>query len=293
MMIYHRRNTLRKKRAGFPPTLTVSAGFTLVELLVTISIISVLASVILTNINSAREKARIGAGKHLYAQLDSTLNEVVGKWSFEEGSGSTVRDGSGYGNNGTINGGASWPTASQCGLELRGCLSFNGTNAYIVFGQILPPSPTQPFTFAAWVNITSPTSAGGTYWKTIIGTHISLAQIAINNLTVNMGQNGGGGWWITGGDIALGRWHHIVGVYDGAKASLFVDGRRTSGPTTHAFSNSHGQTVIGSYRADFGAELMNGVIDEARVYSEALTAYEIQQMYGEGASTHRVAENPN
>ncbi|TSC78771.1 MAG: putative General secretion pathway protein GspG [Parcubacteria group bacterium Gr01-1014_33] len=73
MTIHHRRNALRKERAGFTPALTVSAGFTLVELLVVISIISVLASVVLTSVNSVRAKARDALRKAEMTELVKAL----------------------------------------------------------------------------------------------------------------------------------------------------------------------------------------------------------------------------
>ncbi|TSC77737.1 MAG: putative General secretion pathway protein GspG [Parcubacteria group bacterium Gr01-1014_33] len=73
MTIHHRRNALHKERAGFTPALTVSAGFTLVELLVTISIISVLASVVLTSVNSARAKARDAKRRADMRQVQTAL----------------------------------------------------------------------------------------------------------------------------------------------------------------------------------------------------------------------------
>ncbi|TSC77733.1 MAG: Uncharacterized protein G01um101433_486 [Parcubacteria group bacterium Gr01-1014_33] len=56
-----------------------SRGFTLVELLVTISIISVLASVVLTSVNSARNKAKYAAAKTEINQFMKLIDVARGE----------------------------------------------------------------------------------------------------------------------------------------------------------------------------------------------------------------------
>jgi len=104
-------------------------GFTLVELLVVISIISLLSSIVLTSINEAREKARIAAGKTFSTYLDRNLGfYTVGSWSFEETSGD-VLDNSGKEQTGYILG--SVDRVTDCDLELGNCVYFDGSDSMI------------------------------------------------------------------------------------------------------------------------------------------------------------------
>jgi prepilin-type N-terminal cleavage/methylation domain-containing protein len=62
------------------------SGFTLIELLVVIAIIGMLSSIVLSSLNSSREKARIAAGlafaNHTYRGFGG---EAIGVWNLDEG----------------------------------------------------------------------------------------------------------------------------------------------------------------------------------------------------------------
>ncbi|TSC77570.1 MAG: hypothetical protein G01um101433_535 [Parcubacteria group bacterium Gr01-1014_33] len=311
MTIHHRRNTLRKERAGFTPTLTVSAGFTLVELPVTISIISVLASVILTNVNSAREKARIGAGKQFYSATDHALGaSAVGSWSFEQsGTNNTAYD-SALGNNGTLVNGAQQVPASTCGLGLGGCLQLNGSDQFVGLPVFSGQTLLTDFTVSVWVNMQAHNPGGRTYIIDLRGNGPPAVQNTFSLILDNiagvsevhhyLAYSGSGH---TEYDVPIknpvGRWTHYALTRQGSELHAYVDGSPISNIFTSGslalrsdpMSLANGGR-IGTYSGapSGGPYWLNGFLDEVRIYSEALTAYEIQQMYGEGASTHRVAE---
>ncbi|MEK7482341.1 MAG: LamG-like jellyroll fold domain-containing protein [Patescibacteria group bacterium] len=290
------RHPIKERRLGKSPhqnlwcgdkaSARLVRGFTVIELLVVIAIIGLLSSVVLVALDLPGKKAQARLAKTLeFSQtMQSAIgDELVGSWTFENVDNGKTPDMSGYNNEGTIYG------ATQVdGLKLASgagtgkALSFDGQDDYIMFGQILPADKINPFTFSAWAQ-----QNASSYWYTIIGTNSSYAQIGFSYGQIAVGQNGGGaGWWLTGPIATVGQWYHIVGVYDGANASLYVNGELKAGPVAKSFTYNHGISMIGRY-SSVGGEWMNGLIDEVRIYSKALTLAEIQKQYAAGVERHQ------
>lgn len=81
-----------------------------------------------------------------------------------------------------------------------------------------------------------------------------------------------------------GKWHYVVGSFDGATVRLYVDGQQVSQGTpttiTPAYNFPDGNDLyIGRYNGTclFG---FNGQLDEVRIWNRALTSNEITQHYG-------------
>ncbi|MEK9149380.1 MAG: LamG-like jellyroll fold domain-containing protein, partial [Candidatus Desantisbacteria bacterium] len=194
----------------------------------------------------------------------------IGYWSFDNSTNMGF-DYSMYRHNGAVTGGS-----SVAGISGNGRSS--GTSNYIDCGQVLNTDKTKPFTMETWINISDAAS-----WKTIVGTNTSMAEIAISDTgQARFGQNGGGGWWVNGGAISLNMWHHIVGVYDGTNASIYVDGSLIAGPTANSFTSNHGSTLIGRATTTGTDEWFSGKMDEVRIYNRALTSSEIRSHYTTG-----------
>ena len=91
--------------------------------------------------------------------------------------------------------------------------------------------------------------------------------------------NGSGstvGWNLTGGTATLDQWSHVVGVWDGTTAKLYVNGVDTAAPNTGAGGYSASTTAnfsVGSY--EDGATACNSFLDEIAFYPSALSGAKI------------------
>jgi prepilin-type N-terminal cleavage/methylation domain-containing protein len=130
-------------------------GFTIVELLVIISIIGLISSVALANLQGSREKAKIAAAQLFRGNMNSVLGaETAAAWNFNEGvvgnPVSIVTDNSGSNNNGTVvvppGGAATYVegvTSGSTGILLTGGAYINGSGISSAGGN--------PVTIAAWI----------------------------------------------------------------------------------------------------------------------------------------------
>src|SRR6202045_4571772 len=93
------------------------------------------------------------------SHVHAATSGLVAAYSFNEGSGTTVGDSSGNGNNGTISG-AAWTSSGKYGSAL----SFNGNSSRVVVNDSASLHLSGGMTLEAWV---SPTTVP-TYWQDVI-----------------------------------------------------------------------------------------------------------------------------
>ena len=216
-----------------------------------------------------------------HAQLP--LDGVVSYWPFDEGTvaGGTVEDVLGD-NDGELEGNPK-PVAGKVGKALE----FNGENFVHIPGTAsLEFAGAEEMSVVAWVNADSDSPVKGVV-AGCCGTIV--AQRDVNGWALRFdGRNAGQemefivtpGWQGDGGFGAAafkkGEWHHMVGIVNNKDMQLYVDGelekeQNYNGPMTTGGS----ETEIG--KAGDGGFV--GIIDEVMIYSRALSADEVKQIF--------------
>ena len=229
------------------------SGFTLVELLVVISIIGMLASIMLVAFSSAKDKARLASAiQFATANYRSFGATAIGYWDFSDGSGTLgalpAHD-QGPNNRQLVNG--TYPSAPfkmtrASGISPLGqgySLTHNsavGDYGVATVGTSLSPLPyvsdlvSQNIIASAWIQlISAPSSA-----STIIGTSLTNSSIGYTPIRIYAGADGffhcasdmiqiGG----TSIDISFGattdaKWHHVLCSINGQtlKVTTVFDG---------------------------------------------------------------------
>ena len=197
---------------------------------------------------------------------------LVGAWAFDEGSGTTVADQSGKGNNGSVANGI-WVT----GGKFNSALSFNGSNTLVTVPDSATLDLTAGMTVEAWVR---PSIGGG--WRTAVvkeqpGNLVYgiYANTNINRPRQRCSSAARHASSTAPAPCRSAVWSHLAATYDGTTLRLYVNGTQVSqlaqsGPI--ATSNSPvrigGNSVWGEH--------FNGLIDEVRIYNRGLSATEIQ-----------------
>jgi hypothetical protein len=206
---------------------------------------------------------------------DSTLVLYL---SLNEGSGNKVTDGSQYGNDGVING-AKWVDG-----KFGKALQFDGATTDVKIPASESLDLTDAYTLAAWIN------AGSTQtdWCRIIdkGQDPTSGYVLLlsNDRKVQTTAYTAVKCEVFGKTpVNDNNWHHVAGVYDSKKNSLFV---YTDGvdETTMKMQPNSSAVVLNKFNLHLGYTeahdglRFNGIIDEVRIYNRALPAAEIKQM---------------
>jgi hypothetical protein len=188
---------------------------------------------------------------------------LVGAYSLNEGSGSTVGDSSGSGPSGTITN-ATW-TQGKYGNALS--LAGNG-NAN--FGDV---DLAGSFTVMGWMQARSLYS--GSCGSFVMKAHDYGFEICGGQLYGEVGAND---VWtgrviktLTSADLNV--WKHLTLTYDGSAVRMYIDGALVNA-STGAHTTTNNPLLFGRWVP--ASEYWDGLIDEVRVYNRALTAAEIQ-----------------
>lgn len=217
----------------------------------------------------------------------------VGWWKMNEGyasgTGNTMYDSSGFGNNGTTNWGAnsSGMDCTVAGKQGKAC-DFDGSDDYINIGDLNETA--NNFSISAWVNPSALDTSNTIYAKNESSTQEEIMLGVDIGGTVSFftpdSSSCTNAWNYIGTTttLSIGSWHHVVAVYDddNNQKLLYLDGK---------LENSTSDTVnlpdcgidgkIGLSQR--GPTYFYGKIDEFKIFNYALTAEQVKLEYNQGA----------
>jgi hypothetical protein len=222
-----------------------------------------------------------GATRHpgevwsLKTRDDPTL---IGWWKFDEGQGNIAYDSSGYGNHGFIgheygDSGPLW-TIGVIGGGLA--LNVDGDDNYIGIDSIAPMMATFRFTFSIWIKTDVDT-----------GRHMLFAGNTDSSNEFRFAIDAGNLWQDAGDadeiayppSVADNQWHMVTYVMNPPVSQIYVDGVLRGEDASDDEFHAQTRWSIGQEWDDSPSEEFVGVLDDARLWTRALTAEEIAELF--------------
>jgi Ca2+-binding RTX toxin-like protein len=229
-----------------------------------------------------------------------TLGGLSAYWKFDETSGLTANDSTGFNNSGSLMNGASF-TASGAPVNFANprALSLDGVNDHVIVPNTTNlPSGNMPRTVSLWMR------------QDQIGNQATLLTLGNGNnanqkFIVQMGTSGGQTYLfsdgvnssnnvtLTGSQIpSTNAWHHLAFVYAGTGAwQYYLDGTlRKTGTFPVALNTVTNDVEIGS-RHDVVTGHFDGTLDDVRLYNRALTQSEVASFAAGCGNTNQTSSS--
>jgi hypothetical protein len=204
---------------------------------------------------------------------------LVLHYAFDKDLGKTVADDRNPERNGAAAQDAAWIRNGVHG----GAFAFGGNGGYV---QAPAPQDLTKATISVWLKVNAlPKAApfaavsycgGGQN----AGEHDKDVRVMPDGTFAFYTWNGGGAQATSTTKLTVDTWRHVVGVVDGAKIRLYVDGNM-EGEADAGPSWGGGDCFVLSFVKSFGPthESYRGSLDELRIYNRALSENEVQGLY--------------
>ncbi|MEL7531849.1 MAG: SdrD B-like domain-containing protein, partial [Bacteroidota bacterium] len=213
----------------------------------------------------------------LYSDVLPRQDNLIGYWTFNEGTGSTASDYSGRGHHGSLQNNPTWVTG-----HYGNALDFD--NAYVEV-PYHADFDSRKLTVAAWVNFDVAADYNGILTK---GTTTSAFSLEMAWPTVNGNVNddnfrfannwglGNYSYLESDTEVFPGEWHHVAFTTSGRDAVMFLDGEIDGSARLKRIRQNLEALIIGSNMP--ANAYFDGKIDEVAVYDDALSQDEIKQL---------------
>lgn len=203
-------------------------------------------------------------------------NPFIGVWHLEETGTGTRYDSTSNSNNGTPSG---YEGDEATTGKIDGSDDFDGTDDYVGapgadfdgLGTMTVEAWVKFDTFGAWKRYVSK-------WE--IDYTFNLAHTGGNLIRFEIGTSGGNVYFDSTTTITGSNWHYTVGVYDGSKLEIYIDGTKESGSSSQSGTSNTGSQNVGiGHDIGVTGNWMDGVIDEVRISDSARSADWIAAQY--------------
>ena len=206
-------------------------------------------------------------------------NQLIGNWKMDEVGGTLLIDSSNYQNNGSIIGNPTWITGS-----VNKGLLLDGTSQYVTVPDDISLNPVNAITLAAWIK-PKVSNTQSIIKKAILdetdGYELSLSSAGKVFFRIN--QKTSGDTYRINSQVSYptdGKtWMHVTATYDGVSMKLYINGilNSTLVPKTPPEISANTLPLCIGAQSD-GTKVLNGTVDEARIYDTALSDAEIVRL---------------
>jgi PKD repeat protein len=203
--------------------------------------------------------------------------DLVGYWTFNEGSGTTAQDSAGS-HPGTLGSGPLWVPG-----KLGQALSFDGVDDFVDLGTLDVSG--SALTIAAWIKADSFATDARILSKSVGSAeqdhYFMLSTIDNDGIKLRFRLKTGtttSTLLASSGTLAVGQWIHVAAVYNGSAMILYQDGVEVGRVAKSGViaTNATTRVAIGRNPQAYGA--FDGTIDDVRVYARALSTSEVQAL---------------
>ncbi len=219
---------------------------------------------------------------------DASETNLVGYWKFDEAQGTSARDWTGNGYTATLTNGAAWTTTVPPKVEFYdpAGLTLSSASSQYADSWATVTATNAAYTACGWIYMLS--TAGHQALVSIDGTNISAFFLKKDGVTGNFSytiyasdSTGAANAYVNGSTTpSANTWYHVCGVYTGSVARLYVNGTQEGADVTVSSAwSATGHTIIGASKWNGArSDLVNGYLDDVRIYNVALTAAQIKHL---------------